>query len=446
MTSRAVCVVGAGASGLAAARNLVACGFAVDVLEREDDLGGNWNYGKPGARVYRSTHTISSKPGTEFPDFPMPAELPDYPHHTQILDYLRAYARRFDLERLVSYGVEVARVEPERPSERDTRWRVTTRRAASAGDAGGGEETRAYDAVVIANGHNWSPKLPAYPGAFSGETMHSATYRTPDVFAGKRVLVVGGGNTGCDVVVEAAQHAVRAYHSTRRGYHYIPKYVLGRPSDQVGDLMHRLHLPLPVRRALAGLSIRLVVGDPRGNGLPAPDHRLFETHPVVNSLLPYYVRHGDVIAKPDVARFDGRTVHFVDGSSAAVDLVVYATGYRIDVPFVAPEQLNWRDGRPRLYKHVFHPSYDTIFVAGLIQPDSGQFGLVHWQTLAVARFLRAAFAGAPAADWLRRRKASPDEPLGGGIAYGESARHYLEVEHWSYRKGLQRICRRLDER
>lgn len=438
MTPRAVCVVGAGASGLVAARHLVAAGFEVDVLEREDDLGGNWNYGKPGARVYRSTHTISSKPGTEFPDFPMPAELPDYPHHTQVLDYLRAYARHFDLERHVAYGVEVARVEPERPGGRDTPWRVTTRRAAD-----GREETRGYDAVVIANGHNWSPKLPSYPGEFAGETMHSATYRTPELFAGKRVLVVGGGNTGCDLAVEAAQHAVRAYHSTRRGYHYVPKYLLGRPSDQVGDLMHRLRLPLAVRRAVAGLTIRLVVGDLRAHGLPAPDLRLFESHPVVNTLLPYYVRHGDVVAKPDVARLDGRVAHFADGSSAEVDLIVFATGYRVDIPFVAPEQLNWRDGRPRLYKHVFHPAYDTLFVAGLIQPDSGQFGLVHWQTLAVARFLRAALAGHPAADWLRRRKGSPHEPLGGGIAYTESTRHHLEVEHWSYRKGLREICERL---
>ncbi|MDX2184622.1 MAG: NAD(P)-binding domain-containing protein [Gemmatimonadaceae bacterium] len=429
-----VCVVGAGSSGLAAARNFLAYGFDVDVLEREADLGGNWNYDRGTARVYRSTHTISSKPGTEYPDFPMPASYPDYPHHTQILQYFRDYAAHFGLLEHIEFNTPVASIVPLEGGP-DAGWRVTL----------GSGEVREYGAVVIANGHNWNPKYPTYPGTFAGTTMHSAFYRTPDVFEGKRVLVVGAGNSGCDIVVEASQHATRAYHSTRRGYHYFPKFVFGKPADQVGDLLHRLRVPLPIRRWIGSLSMRLIVGDYRKTGLPQPDHKLFETHPVANTLLPYYVKHGDIVVKPDVSRFDGHDVHFVDGTSATVDLVVYATGYLIEFPFIDRQWLNWRDGRPVLYQNVFHPSCDTLFVSGLIQPDSGQFGHVHWQMKAAAAFLRAAHNGAPQAAAFRRERVERlSVPLSGGVKYLESTRHYLEVEHWSYRRGLMRIARGLE--
>jgi len=425
-----VCVVGAGSSGLAAARNLAERGFTADVLEREGDLGGNWNYGSPAARVFRSTHMISSKPFTQFPDFPMPARFPDYPHHSQVLEYLRAYAEHFGVTERIELRTPVERIEP---VEGGGAWDVTT----------GGGQTRRYGAVVIANGHNWTPKLPAYPGAFAGETLHSAFYRTPEVFEGRRVLVVGGGNSGCDIAVEAAQHAVRTLHSTRRGYWYMPKYLLGRPCDQVGDLFLKLRIPLSLRRLIAGLSVRLIVGPQEKIGLPRPDHRLFETHPIVNSLLPYYVKHGAVAPRPDVAAFAGHTVRFADGSAEEVDLVVFATGFRVEVPCIDHALLNWQGGRPRLFRHVFHPERDNLFVAGLIQPDSGQFSLVHWQTRAVALFLDAARRGTPAADAFRRARRAVDEDLGHGIRYKDSSRHHLEVEHWSYRKGLQRICRDL---
>lgn len=431
--SRSVAVIGAGSSGLAASRHFLAAGFEVQVFEREDDLGGNWNYDKPSARVYRSTHTISSKPGTEYPDFPMPADYPDYPHHSQILEYLRAYAARFGLLERIRFRTAVDRIDPVREGEPGTGWEVSCSDGTSA----------SFDHLVIANGHNWFPKWPEYPGTFAGEAMHSADYRTPDVFAGKRVLVVGGGNSGCDIAVEAAQTASRAWHSTRRGYWYMPKYLLGRPADQVGDRMLALGLPLWLRRLTATLMHRLLVGPPERTGLPRPDHRLFETHPVVNSLLPYYVGQGDIVPRPDIARLDGRTVHFTDGSSEDIDVIVYATGYLIRFPFIDQRHLNWQDGRPHLFLNVFHPGYDTLYVAGLIQPDSGQFGLVHWQMRVAALFAAALASRSQAVERLRRARQEPSRDLGGGVQYKASTRHYVEVEHWSYRKELERWARLL---
>ena len=147
-------IIGAGSSGLAAAKNFRAEGFQVDLFEREGDLGGNWNYDTPPARVYRSTHTISSKPGTEFPDFPMPPEFPDYPHHTQILTYLRAYARHFELIPHIRFALGVDRLAPVVEGDPGTGWTLVLADGTS----------RAYDGVVVANGHHTEPRYPDIQG------------------------------------------------------------------------------------------------------------------------------------------------------------------------------------------------------------------------------------------------------------------------------------------
>lgn len=420
-------IVGAGPAGLSAARHLLATGFDdVELLERQDEIGGVWNYGRPQGRVYRSTHTISSKPTTGFPDFPLPDHYPDYPHHSQMLEYVQRYAGRFGLEDRVRFRAGVVGVEPTEPDRADTGWTVET-------DDG---LHRRYDALVLATGHNTDPRRPDWPGEFHGTTLHSADYRTPDFMTDKRVLVVGAGNSGCDIAVEAAQVARATLLSMRRGYHYVPKYVLGRPVDQVHDLTLRLRLPLAVRRWVARLAVRLGPGLPARVGLPEPDHALFESHPIVNSLLPYYVRHGRIRPVPDVVRLEGDAVRLADDTSEPVDIVILATGFRLTFPFVDRDLLNWSGGRPRLHGHLFHPHYDTLFVAGMFQTDSGVFRILHEQARCIALFLDAARRGAPGADRLRRRKRDAEGGLGRGMRYRDSPRHRVEVEHWSYLREL----------
>jgi cation diffusion facilitator CzcD-associated flavoprotein CzcO len=426
-----ICIVGAGAAGLAAAKNLAEFGFEPDVLEKESDLGGIWNYDSPAGRVYRSTHTISSKPTTQYPDFPMPDEYPDYPHHSQMLEYLRAYATRFGLDRRIEYLTPVEQIEP----ASDNDWIVTLATG----------EKRRYGAVVIANGHNWDPKYPNLPGEFHGQAFHSAWYRTPDLFTGKRVLVIGAGNSGCDIAVDAVKAGARQVMlSMRRGYHILPKFIFGRPVDQIYSQMLKLRLPLAVRRMAAKLAIWLVHGSNRDAGLPEPDHRLFETHPLVNQLLPYFVRHGRIEPKPDVTGLEGTAARFSDGSREEADILIYATGYRLTLPFLDSTLLNWENGRPGLHLNLFHPEFDTLFVAGLIQPNSGEIFLLHWQSRAIALFLRALESGAPAADWLRERKRKMDAELSSGIRYSGSPRHSLEVEQGSYYRELMRVVNRLE--
>jgi thioredoxin reductase len=423
------CVIGAGAAGLTAAKNLREHGFGVDVYELAEVVGGNWNIAHPYSRVYESTHTISSPPFTQYPDFPMPDSWPDYPHHRQIGQYLERYARHFGLLEVTRFSTEVERVEP---VEGGRSWDVTVRSAGA--DAG---ETLRYAGVVICNGHNWHPKLPAYPGEFAGETIHSAEYKSADVLRGKRVLVVGGGNTGCDIAVEAAQTADAAFHSTRRGYWYAPKYNFGKPSDQISDVFFSLRLPTRLIQMAFETTLKLTTGDLTRHGLPKPDHRILETHPINNSQLVYYVGHGDITPKRDIASLDGDSVRFVDGSAEQVDLIIWATGYLMHFAFIDAAHLNWHDGRPHLYLNAFPPDYDNLFVIGLLQPDSGLFALMHWQAQVMARFLCAQTDNPDAADRFRRlRDAHLGERRSGGVHYTDSTRHHLEIEHMDYMRGL----------
>jgi cation diffusion facilitator CzcD-associated flavoprotein CzcO len=424
----AVCVVGAGASGLTAMKNLRELGFAVDCYERETSVGGAWNWRHDRSPVYAGAHVISSRPLTEFPDFPMPDTWPDYPHHSQVLDYLERYARHFGLGEDIWYGMEVAEIVP----AGDGRWDVTIR---STG--GGTSRVQRYAAVVIANGHNWSPVTPEIPGEFGGQVIHASAYKDPSRLRGRKVLVIGGGNTGCDIAVEAAQHATRVWHSTRRGYWHSPKYIGDRPADQVRNR----RLPAWLRR----WRDRRTAADLTRWGVPAPGHAPDERNPVVNGLLPHYLGHGRIEAVPDVTRYDGATVELADGRRIEPDLVVTATGYRPRFDFAAPELLDADEhGRPDLHLHTFARRHPTLAVVGLVQPSAGVFPLAHWQSVAVARWLRLRTAdperaaavqqkesARPLASWSRR----PPAP---------APRHWYEVDHVDYLRALQSLLTEMD--
>jgi cation diffusion facilitator CzcD-associated flavoprotein CzcO len=434
----AVCVIGAGASGLVAIKNLREQGFAVDCFERETTVGGAWNWRTARSPVYASTHLVSSRPFTQFPDFPMPDDWPDYPHHSLVLRYFERYADHFGLREHIWFGTEVRRVSP----AEDGHWEVTTR-----GARGGAERTQRYSAIVVANGHNWSPKVPEYEGlaGYRGEVIHASAYKDAAQLRGRKVLVVGGGNSGCDIAVEAAQQAARCWHSTRRGYWYLPKYVNGRPADQVNDAALALRLPTRVRQWFLQRILRRTVGDLTRFGLPAPDHRIGETHPIANSQLIYYVGHGGITPVPDVARFEHGTVQLSDGRSIEPDLVILATGYLPRFEFLDPEVLGAdEDGRPHLRLNAFSPRYPTLFVAGLLQPDSGLFSIVHWQTVVAARWLRLR-ESAPerASTFWRGAMAGPPERLT-GTKVKDSSRHWFEVDHMRYLRLLQKTLNDLE--
>lgn len=421
------CIIGAGASGITAAKNLKAMGIACDVLEREDEVGGNWIFGKPHSSVYKSTHLISSKKMSAYTDYPMPKDFPDYPNHVQVLRYLRDYARHFGIYDLIRFNTTVTHIERDEAGG----WLVSLE----------DDETRHYRGLIVANGHHWDPKYPDFPGTFDGLILHAAEYKTPDVFRDKRVLVVGAGNSGCDIAVDAAPNAAKVFHSTRRGYYYIPKYIFGYPTDVVNETALKLRPPMFLRRPTQRLLIRMALGSPTRYGLPKPDHKVLESHPLVNSQIYYYIGHGDITPKPNVQSLQGQKVAFVDGSSEDIDVIVYATGYKISFPFLDAKHLNMQDSsQPHLFLHIFHPDYDNLFVAGLIQPDSGQFWLVDYQCQLIAHFIQAQEKAPRKAAAFRAIKAGAQPDIRGGRKL-QTERHFLEVDHFRYKQELLKLLR-----
>ncbi|MGH8792786.1 MAG: flavin-containing monooxygenase [Stackebrandtia sp.] len=433
----AVCVIGAGASGLLALKNLREHGFEVDCYEKDTAIGGGWNIDKRHSPTYANTYTVSSRPQTEFPDFPMPDDWPDYPHHSQILSYLEKYADHFELRDSIWFGSEIERIETAERGRFDVIVKPTSGSAA---------RRLRYAAVVIANGHNWTPFLPEYEGqqAFRGEILHSSSYKDSSRLKGKKVLVIGAGNSGCDIASEAAMTASRCWHSTRRGYWYVPKYLFGRPADQVAQRLS--WLPRPLRRRLVEFAISKAAGDTRRFGLPAPDHHVDESHPIVNSHLLHYIGHGAIAPKPDVARFEGKRVRFADGSSVEPDLVVMATGYRPQFEFCSPTLLGGvDDGFPRLFANMFSPNSETLFVAGLLQAEVGILPLVHWQTVAIAKWLRVRVSDPERAKEFRDRVVSEAGSSYTAAEMVDSPRHRLEVSHDRYLDSVARIIDTLDK-
>jgi len=431
------CVIGAGPSGLASLKRFLELGIAAECLEREDDIGGNWRFGAATSRIFASTRLISSKSLTAIGDFPMPRSFPSFPDHRQCLEYLRSYAQAFDLGPHLHFGTNVERIEP--LGGPGAGWEVQVTEA----------PPRRYAGVVIASGHNHVPRWPDLPGTFDGDLLHSADYKSPThpvPLAGRRVLVVGGGNSGCDIAVEAAGHAALTVHSTRRGYFVVPRTIFGRPADLRGERLLRMGAPLWLRRLVGLRMIDRSIGLPWRHGLSSPDHRLFETHPVINSELLVLIDSGDIRPAGDVARFAGREVVFRDGSREAFDVVICATGYRIAHPFIDARLLGGdsADDVPRLFLNLLPRDRDDLAVVGLIQPDSGQWGITDLQAAVVARMAAATRSAPRASAWLYeiRQRTGSTAP----IRYVDSPRHVLEVEHYSYSRTLERILSAMDRR
>jgi len=421
-----VCIVGGGPAGMSLARALKASAIPFDAYERHSDLGGLWDSDNPGTPIYRSAHFISSKTKSQFQGFPMPADYPDFPSARQILSYLRAFARAHDLYPHFKLGTEVRSA-----CLVEGAWEVTL----------GSGETHHYAALICATGTNWHPSLPHYPGTFSGEMRHSASYDSMEEFAGKRVLVIGGGNSGCDIACDAAQAADAAFISLRRGYHFIPKRIFGMPADVFGSSGPQL--PMWLEQKIFGAMLRLLTGDLTKLGLAKPDHRLFESHPILNDQLLHHLAHGNIKAKPDVERFDGRIVFFKDGTQEEIDLILCATGYDWKIPYVDAGLFQWNGTRPRLFMSIFNRQTPSLYALGFIETNGGIYGLLDDMADMIARAILARAEGGRAAQVLDSMVADETVDLSGGINFVKSARHEGYVDIHAYQKALKTLRRRL---
>lgn len=403
-------VIGAGPMGLCTARQLKKHGIPFIGIEQHSDVGGLWDISNPHSTVYSTAHLISSKHTTEFTEFPMRAEVATYPHHSELRRYFHDYAAHFGLYDHYEFSTRAVRIEPA-----GEHWTLITEKDGVA-------TRREVAGVLIANGTLHHPLVPRIPGNYTGELMHSADYKSPEQFHGKRVLIVGCGNSACDIAVDAVHHARAVDMSVRRGYYFIPKFIMGKAADTFGGLK----LPRPLKQLVDGVMIRLFMGKPSNYGLPDPDYKLYESHPVVNSLVLYHLGHGDIHARADIETADGKTITFKDGKSADYDLVLMATGYKLHYPFVTRELLNWKGAAPDMYLNAFHPHFDNLFMMGMVEATG-----LGWQGRAeqaemVALYIKGLQQKQPAALALKALKAKASgADLDGGY-------HYLKLDRMAY--------------
>jgi flavin-binding monooxygenase-like protein len=433
-TTDRYCIVGAGPAGLTAARALLNDSIPFDCFERHSDVGGIWDQDNPGSPMYDSAHFISSKWTSGFWGFPMPEDYPDYPNHRQLLAFIRAFAREYGLYEHITFNTAVERAAPDGDG-----WLVTL--------AGG--ETRRYRGLICAPGTVWHPNIPSYPGmeTFRGEMRHTVSYRSPDEFRGKRVLILGAGNSGADIACDAALNAGTAFFSVRRGYRYVPKYLFGIPLDvfinEGGEPPAGVVVPEDPSELLDAL-----VGDLTRYGLPAPDHPALASHPIVNTQILHHLGHADITAKPDVAGFTPTGAIFADGSAEELDLVLFATGYQWRIPFVDEAVFEWKDAHPQLYLNVFHRGIDNLYVLGMIEFASAAYKRFDEMAQLVVGDIKAT---GERKRRLRELKAGHHPDLRGEMRYVDSPRHANYVEVHQYMHVLEQLRRdfawpELDER
>ncbi len=373
-----VCVIGAGSSGIASCQVLHARGIAFDCFDKGSRVGGNWRYRNDNgmSAAYRSLHINTSRDLMAYATYPMPDHYPDYPAHWQIAKYFDDYVDHFGFRDRIRFSTEVTRVAPAEGGA----WEVTL-------DDG---SSQTYSAVMVANGHHWNPRWPepAYPGSdgFTGEQMHAHSYDTPDILEGRRVLVLGIGNSACDIAVESSRIAERTFLAMRRGAYVVPKYLFGKPTDETSPPIMTM-LPLAVQRALYAMSLRTAQGKMTDYGLPEPDHKLLEAHPTISSDLLPRIGHGDIVPKPNIGRLEGDSVRFEDGSVEKVDLVIYCTGYKIAFPFFDEGLLSAPDNKIPLYRRVVPPEHPGLYFIGLLQPLGAIMPLAEAQSEWVADIL-----------------------------------------------------------
>jgi hypothetical protein len=367
------CVIGAGAAGISALHQLRKAGYDVDCFEKTGRVGGHWH------TDYDALHLITARDQTHFEDFPMPDHYPHFPRRDQVTAYMESYAEARGLYDVIRFNTPVASVTPiatDGPVG-SAGWTVTL----------SGGEQHDYDGVLVANGHLWDQKIPPFQGEFTGKQIHSGSYRNTSEIEGNRVLVVGAGNSGCDLAVDTAQHRIDVDIVILEGIYFQPKAFFGVPRQQVSFLSEFSPTDQDlIARLLARVSIGEWFNYP---GMPEPAHDTLAGGPVVvNDLLLYWIQHGRIKVRPGITRFDGLTVHFSDGSHADYDTIIYATGFHASLPFLDESLLRRRRGVPLRYAGGIVPvGLEKLYFIGLAAPRGPQIPIYGEQAKLALRMI-----------------------------------------------------------
>ncbi|XP_051864834.1 flavin-containing monooxygenase 5-like isoform X2 [Pristis pectinata] len=382
--------------------------------------------------IYKSLTVNTSKEMMCYSDFPIPADYPNFMSHSKILQYFRLYAKNFDLMQYIRLKTNVCSITKQKDFPSTGQWSVTTK------DSDGNVLTSSFDAIMICTGHHCYPHLPldSFPGIkeFKGQYMHSKEYKIPQPFEGKRVVVIGIGNSGGDLAVEISRCAEQVFLSTRRG-----AWILNRVAEEGFPVdMMIIRRSTQVLRDTMLPSILTWRLQRRQNskfnhanfGLQ-PTHSIFSQHPTVNDELPNRIMSGTLLVKPNVKEFTKTAAIFEDGSVEEVDVVVFATGYTFSYPCLDESVIKVHKNQVQLYKHVFPPQMEqpTLFVIGLIQPLGAIMPLSElqsrWATRVFKGFIKLPTVPDMMSDIMQKKERMEKR-------YVKSRRHTIQVDFVPY--------------
>ncbi|XP_051731780.1 si:dkey-239i20.2 isoform X13 [Ctenopharyngodon idella] len=431
-----VAVIGGGASGLTCIKCCLDEGLEPVCFETSDDIGGLWRFKEnpdpDRASIYHSLIINTSKEMMCFSDFPIPAHFPNYMHNSLIMDYFRMYAEHFRLKRHIRFQTKVLHVTPRPDFPHSGQWDVEIE------SKDGQREKQVFDAVMVCTGHHCHPHLPLkdFPGidTFKGKYFHSRDYKNPEEWRGKRVVVIGIGNSGGDIAVELSRMAKQVYLSTRKG-----SWILNRvgdngvPLDMINNRMRGwIFQMLPVgfinNMREKKLNKRF---DHKLYGLQ-PAHRVFSQHPTVNDDLPNRILSGTVSVKPNVQEFRGSSVVFEDGTvEDDIDLVVFATGYTFSFSFLSSHVIPVSKNKVSLYKYMYPPALErpTLAVIGLVQPLGAIMPISEMQARWATRVFKGLCKLPPMSAMMKDIKAKEEAMA---QRYVAAQRHTIQVDYILY--------------
>uniref|UniRef100_UPI001E1B5805 dimethylaniline monooxygenase [N-oxide-forming] 2 n=1 Tax=Jaculus jaculus TaxID=51337 RepID=UPI001E1B5805 len=393
--AKKVAVIGAGVSGLISLKCCVDEGLEPTCFERTEDIGGLWRFKENvedgRASIYQSVITNTSKEMSCFSDFPMPEDFPNFLHNSKLLEYFRIFAKKFDLLKYIQFQTTVLSVKRRPDFSSSGQWEVCTQN-------NGKEQCAVFDAVMVCSGHHIQPHIPltSFPGIerFKGQYFHSRQYKHPVGFEGKRILVIGIGNSASDIASELSKKAAQVFVSTRQG-----SWVMSRISKDgyPWDMVFHTRFSSMLRNVLPRMVVKWMMEQQisqwfnhENYGLE-PQNKYLMKEPVLNDDLPSRILYGAIKVKTRVKELTETAVIFEDGTvEENIDVIIFATGYTFSFPFLEDSLVKVENNMVLLYKFMFPPQLEkpTLVCIGLIQPLGSIFPTVELQARWVTRVFK----------------------------------------------------------
>jgi hypothetical protein len=344
-------IIGAGAAGLICLKRFREAGVDAVAVEGGSQVGGIWIYENDNglSSAYSTLHINTDRRRTPFQDFPFPAGIQPYPTHWEMAEYFARYAEHHDLLPRIFFKTWVERVQPRTTGE--ARWSIQLR--------DGGELLA--DNVVVATGHLSDPRHPEELVAqFDGTYLHSHYYRKPDEFVGKRVAIIGIGNSAADISTDICTVTRSTVIVARSGVLIRPKFLFGVAYPDITLALQRWWIPGRVRKAVNDLACYVTHGSMERLGFVKLTEK---AHPTSSATIVNHILYNRIRVKNGIDRIEGRTIHFTDGTAEEFDYLIGATGYRISLPFLG-DLVEVQDNHLDLYQRIAHPRRAGLFFAG----------------------------------------------------------------------------------